>query len=156
MSTQIEIEPVRKKITVESSVDRAFATFTDGIDAWWPTDTHSVGAGREDETTETVVFEAREGGRLYERLSNGEECDWGEILVWDPPNRIVLTWHPGYENPAEMTEIDIRFSADGESTLVELVHTGWERLGERGATARNGYNEGWNYVLGKFVSGGAA
>jgi uncharacterized protein YndB with AHSA1/START domain len=156
MSTQIEIEPVRKKITVESPVDRAFATFTDGIDAWWPADTHSVGAGREDETTETVVFEARQGGRLYERLSNGEECDWGEILVWDPPNRIVLTWHPGYENPAEMTEIDIRFSADGERTLVELVHTGWERLGERGPTTRNGYNEGWDYVLGKFVSGGAA
>ena len=99
-----------------------------------------------------MVFEAREGGRLYERLSNGEECDWGEILVWDPPNRIVLTWHPGYEDPAEMTEIEVRFSAAGEGTLVELVHTGWERLGERRASARNGYNEGWNYVLGKYVS----
>jgi uncharacterized protein YndB with AHSA1/START domain len=153
MSTQIVIEPVRKSITVESPVDRAFATFTDGMSGWWPLDTHSIAAGRDDVTSTDVQFERREGGRLLEILSNGEECSWGEILVWEPPSRVVLTWHPGYEDPSESTELEVRFSAEGDLTRVDLEHRGWERLGERGQQARTGYNEGWDYVIGRYVEG---
>jgi uncharacterized protein YndB with AHSA1/START domain len=152
MSTQIVVEPVRKSITVESPVDRAFATFTDGIAAWWPVDSHSIGAGRKDVTIDEIVFEHREGGQVFERHSNGDECPWGEILVWEPPDRVVMTWHPGYDDPAEFTELELRFTAEGDGTRVDLEHRGWERLGGRAQKTRNGYNEGWEFVLGRFVT----
>jgi uncharacterized protein YndB with AHSA1/START domain len=156
MSTKTEVEPVRKSITVESSVDRAFATFTKGMAGWWPLDTHSVGADREGVELEELVLEGRSGGRLYERLSDGDECDWGRVLVWDPPHRFVMTWHPGYEDPEQHTEVELRFREQGEATLVELEHRGWERLGERAMEARNGYNMGWDFVLGRYTAGFAA
>jgi uncharacterized protein YndB with AHSA1/START domain len=156
MSTQIEVEPVRKSITVASPVDRAFATFTERIADWWPTDTHSIGAYDDKVETEEIVFVGGEGGRLYERVSDGRECNWGEIVVWEPPSRVVLTWHPGYEDPSEFTELEVRFTADGEGTRVDLEHRGWERLGDRAQEASRGYNEGWNFVLDRYVAGVAA
>jgi uncharacterized protein YndB with AHSA1/START domain len=156
MNTQIVVEPVRKSITVASPVDRAFATFTEGIESWWPADTHSVGAYDDQVETEEIVFVGGEDGRLYERLSDGRECNWGEILVWEPPSRIVLTWHPGYDDPAEFTELELRFSPDGELTRVDLEHRGWERLGDRARETREGYREGWDFVLRRFEEGGAA
>src|SRR3712207_9114602 len=57
----------------------------------WPLRTHSVAQER----AETVVMECHEGGRLYERATAGEESDWGRIVAWEPPHRIVYTWHPG-------------------------------------------------------------
>ena len=34
------IEPVIKQIVVETSRERAFQVFTDGIDRWWPREHH--------------------------------------------------------------------------------------------------------------------
>jgi uncharacterized protein YndB with AHSA1/START domain len=147
MTTRTEIEPIRKSISVKAPVERAFATFTDGITQWWPLDTHSVGAGRDGVRAEEAAFEGRVGGRLYERMSDGQEASWGEVVAWEPPNRIVLTWHPGYEDPSKSTEIEVRFTPEGDGTRVELEHRGWERLGERAVEAQAGYSGGWEAVL---------
>ena len=151
MTTKTVIEPNRKSISVKAPVERAFATFTDGIAQWWPLDSHSVGAGRDDVRTETVLFEGRVAGRLYERMSDGQEAAWGEVLVWEPPGRIVLSWHPGYEDASKSTEIEVRFTPEGDGTRVELEHRGWERLGERAAEAQAGYAGGWDAVLGMYA-----
>jgi hypothetical protein len=45
----------------------------------------------------------------------------------------------------------VRFSAEGSGTRVELVHTGWERLGERAGEVRARYDTGWEPVLGSYV-----
>ena len=156
MTTKTGIEPIRKAINVNAPVERAFATFTDGITGWWPLETHSVGAGRNGVRAETAVFEGRIGGRLYERMSDGDEADWGEVLVWEPPSRVVLTWHPGYEDSAQWTEIEVRFTPEGNGTRVDLEHRGWERLGERATQARSGYDSGWEFVLGKFEGAASA
>ena len=34
------VEPVRKQLIVEASVDHAFKVSTDGIDRWWPRSHH--------------------------------------------------------------------------------------------------------------------
>src|SRR5262249_58086597 len=110
--------------------------FTRRVGDWW----HRGGHGWYGEETAGVAFE---GERLVERSTGGDEAVWGEVLSWEPPQRIVFTWHPGYEEGAPATEVEVRFRPTGASTIVELEHRGWERLGERGAAARAGYGNGW-------------
>ena len=74
-------------ITVAAPQDKAFSVFTAGINRWWPRDSpHRRRGARE------AVLEPREGGRWYERDVDGSECEWGKVLVWEPPSRLVLAW----------------------------------------------------------------
>jgi uncharacterized protein YndB with AHSA1/START domain len=137
-----ETATVRKSVTVRRRPDDAFRLFTDGIGTWWPLETHSPSEGR----GETVVMEPRVGGRLYERTRDGEEPVWGEVLVWEPPSRLVFSWHLG--GPVT-TEVELRFTADGDATRVDLEHRGWERHGDRAAELHASYDSGWDYVFGE-------
>jgi uncharacterized protein YndB with AHSA1/START domain len=139
----VATEVIMKAIRVDAPPERAFAVFTEGVAAWWPLRTHSVGG----EEAETVVIETHAGGRLYERLRGGRECVWGEILVSEPPHRLVCTWHPGHAEDEPQTEVEVRFLADGEGTRVELEHRYWERLGDRAPATMASYDEGWDFVL---------
>jgi uncharacterized protein YndB with AHSA1/START domain len=135
------LEAVRKSLRVDCSVEHAFRTFTEGAATWWPFATHSIHGG----DVEAVVWEGQ-GGRVYERAAS-REGDWGRLLVWEPPHRLVMTWHPG-RGPDEATELEVRFSPDGDGTLVELEHRGWE---SRTAEARASYDVGWDDVLGHYM-----
>jgi uncharacterized protein YndB with AHSA1/START domain len=137
----IEIAPVTKSIVVKRSPEEAFRVYTEGIATWWPFETHSP-SGK----SETLVIEPREGGRLYERTTDGEELDWGEVLAWDPPRRFAHSWHLG---SSVATEVELRFTPQGDDTLVELVHSGWERHGEDAAELRAQYDSGWDFVFGE-------
>lgn len=136
------LEPIRKQITVECDVDSAFRTFTEDIATWWPVASHSItGDG-------APVFEQRSGGRVYERTKAGEERDWATILVFEPPHRVVLEWRVNTAAPP--TEVEVRFSADGAGTLVELEHRGWEAYSSGGVDERESYDSGWPAVLAKY------
>ncbi len=141
-------DPVRKSITVACSVETAFEVWTERMGTWWPLSAgHSV-AG---DDAETVVVEGRVGGRIFERTRQGVEHEWVEVLVWEPPTRLVHSWHPGYE-AARATEVEVRFSdVGGGKTAVELEHRGWDRLSAEHAVARDGYDEGWVRVIGLFA-----
>jgi uncharacterized protein YndB with AHSA1/START domain len=145
MSKMTDELAVRKSIVVRCSTEHAFATFTEGISAWWPFDGHSL----YDDKAETVVFEPHVGGRVYERSSEGEEGLWGTLTAWDPPHGFTMTWHPG-RDPETAQDLELRFSPEGDGTRVDVVHTGWERLGDRMAEIGGHYDEGWNHVLGRF------
>lgn len=151
MSQQQASELVlRKAISVACPVEDAFRLYTEGIATWWPLRTHSV-AG---EDAEICVLEPRLGGRLYERTSGGAEHEWGTVLVWEPPHRLVHSWHPGRDVTGAQ-EVEIRFAPEGAGTRVELVHTGWERLGDRAAAVFESYESGWDFVLGECYGGTA-
>lgn len=87
------------------------------------------------------MFEPRNGGRVYERTPDGTEHAWGEVLDYEPPYRLAYTWHIGREL-ADATEVEISFAEDGETTIVTIVHRGWERLGKAGAEIREGNRRG--------------
>ena len=147
MSQQTSEVAVRKSVTVSCPADHAFRVFTEEIGDWWPFEkVHSISKAQ----VETVVVEGREGGRLYERTKSGEELLWGNVQVWDPPHRLVYSWHPGRgEETAQ--RVDITFTSAGDGTRVDLVHTGWEQLGESMAETVASYDSGWGTVLARYV-----
>ena len=146
MNQQTSETAIRKAVTVSRPVEEAFRVFTEELAEWWPYVTHSV----EEENVETVVFECRVGGRVYERAKDGTEHVWGTVLSWDPPSRIVYSWHPGRSEETAQ-QVAITFTPVEEGTQVELVHTGWEVLGDRMAEVVASYETGWDTVLGRYV-----
>jgi uncharacterized protein YndB with AHSA1/START domain len=149
MTSQTAVQPVRKQIAVDCDVETAFRTFTEDIATWWPVETHSITGHPET----SVIFERKAGARVYERAPDGKECDWATILVFEPPNRVVLEWK--VNSAAPPTEVEVRFSQDGDGTLVELEHRGWERYEGGGAEERGNYDSGWVHVLGKLAEAAA-
>ena len=139
---------VRKEVVVEAPIEVAFEVFTRGIATWWPMATHSTSEAR----ARNVTLEGRKGGRLYETDVDGKEFDWGEVTHWEPPNAVTFTWHLG-RAPEIAQLVEVRFAAEGDGTRVELVHTGWERLGEEGVEMVKNYDSGWDFVLGRYVEG---
>lgn len=137
---------ISKAVTVAVPVETAFRIFTEEIGAWWPLATKSVGQ----KNAETLVIEPREGGRVYERVRGGEEHEWGDILVWEPPHRLAFTWHPG-RGPETSQEVEVRFTASGDETVVELEHRGWERLVATADEIPEHYESGWEEVLSRFA-----
>jgi len=140
--------PLRVAVDVHRGIEEAFRVFTAEITTWWPVAGHSV----EPDKVAAVVLEDRVGGRLYERRHDGGEADWGRVLAWEPPTRLLLAWSPNPERPAP-TEVEVRFLAvEAGRTRVELEHRGWERLGELAAQARDSYRDGWPTVLDAYAA----
>jgi uncharacterized protein YndB with AHSA1/START domain len=146
MSSEATGLTVRRSVTVARNPEEAFRVFTEEISSWWPLETHSI--GKDGRPAETAVMDGREGGRFYERTGSGTE-HWGTILVWDPPNRVVISWELKPERPP--TEVDVRFTREGDGTRVELEHRGFERLGDHAEEVAAGYRDGWSKVLGRYA-----
>jgi uncharacterized protein YndB with AHSA1/START domain len=149
-SQHTDTEPVVQSIEVELPIEEAFDLFTTGMTSWWPLETMSIAAdtfeGRV--RADSVTFEARLGGRVLENLSDGTSVPWGEVIVWEPPSRFVMTWKPNLE-PGPSTEVEVRFSRTSDGgTSVRLEHLAWERLGDAGAAKKPGYSAGWARLLG--------
>jgi len=111
--TAATIPPIEGKTTVNVPVEQAFTVFTESFTAWWP---HQYHIGQSD--VAEVILESHEGGRWYEIGVDGTECDWGRVLVWEPPSRVLFTWQIGGDwqfdpDPAHASEIEVRFHADG-------------------------------------------
>jgi hypothetical protein len=138
------IEPLRVTFEVSCSVEHAFYAWTDRIDAWWPADHTASG-----EPDATIVLEPRVGGRLYERTVSGEEHDWGEVTRWDPPGAFAYLWHLRRDR-ADATDVHVEFTAVPAGTRVDIVHSGWERLGAEGQTWRDRNGGGWATLLPHF------
>ena len=145
------VEPVRKSVTVPATPQRAFELFTAHIQEWWPLATHSVGG----EQAVGVFFGEGVGAEIVETLADGTTSVWGTVTHWDPPHRVAFTWHPG-RTEAEATLVELTFTEHGPgSTVARVVHSGWERRAD-GASAREGYDSGWEPVIGCFARLAAA
>ncbi len=150
MTQTIMPAPVRKTIRVAAPPARAFDVFTVGMGRWWSRE-HTINkVPRAD-----VVVEPRPGGRWFERGTDGSECDWGHVLAWEPPRRLLLAWQLDATwtfNPAFVTELEIRFTPDGDGTRVDLEHRNLERFGDAAAKTRDSLDSlgGWGGLLAAF------
>ena len=145
MTTIDPIEPLRLVFRVECSAEHAFSTWTERMATWWPADHTASG-----ESNLHVVLEGHIGGRIFERTRDGTEHDWGEVLAWEPPHRLIYSWHLRRDR-ADATEVEIRFVPDGKATKVEIEHRGWKRLGADGAVWRDQNLGGWSTLLPHFT-----
>ena len=118
---------------------------------WWPAG-HKIGKA----PLETIILEPRVAGRWAERDVDGTECEWGRVLAWEPPVRIVLAWQLDAAfafDPKFETEVEVRFVADGDRrTRVELEHKHLERFGEHAERMRASFEAqaGWQQGLDAF------
>ncbi len=119
---------LEKRVVVRCTVERAFAVFTARIDSWWP-------PGHRRFESSVLAIEPRVGGRFVERSASGEESDLGEVRAWEPPRRVSYTWTPGSRTGT--TEVEVTFTAQGEHTLVRVIH-------------REGTSDSWGATLGRF------
>jgi uncharacterized protein YndB with AHSA1/START domain len=147
MTRTITIAPVRKSIRVHASQARAFEVFTSGLGRWWP---RKAGIGKA--PMKAMVLEPQLGGRWYELAEDGSQADVGKILLWEPPDRFVVSWDINAEWKPDLTvgsEVEVRFVADGlDATLVELEHRKFEQMGaEAGASMRKDVDGGWPGLL---------
>ena len=143
---------VKKQIVVETSQQRAFRVFTDGIDRWWPRE-HHIGAS----PLERMIVEPRTGGRWYSVCKDGSEVDVGRVVAWEPPSRLVLTWQITAQwqyDPAFSTEIEVGFIAETpRRTRVELEHKQIERYGADSEVVRKTFesDDAWLASLQAFA-----
>ncbi|WP_104204007.1 SRPBCC family protein [Billgrantia saliphila] len=132
---------------------QAFHLFTELFADWWPKEyTWSQSA------LKTIGIEPKEGGRCTEEGPYGFQVDWGRVVVWEPPERLVLAWQIGpnrvpQPNPEHASTVEVRFSAEGpEATRLTIEHRDFRRHGEGAAEYRDGMASdwGWPFILERF------
>jgi hypothetical protein len=149
----LERPPVRQSTLVRRDVGHTFSSFVTTIGRWWPLRPISSNPDR----AADVVFEQHTGGRVYEVWDDGTTVVWGEVALWEPPRRFVMSW---CMTPAT-TEIELRFQPLGPGlTRVQVEHRGWAALSEAdlakecalpgGGYLGGSYNRGWTLILDAF------
>jgi hypothetical protein len=144
---------VKRTLRVNVPIDFAFRILTQKMGAWWPA-THHIG-----KTPFTaIVIEPHAGGRWFERDIAGAECEWGRVLLWEPPKQVVLSWHlqaDFHYDPdiSRASEVSFKFFSEGAAaTRVEFEHRHLERHGEGWQNLRISVDSpgGWTAVLAGF------
>ncbi len=103
---------VNSQIVVEAPIERAFSVFTERFGDFTPLE-HNLLRSAIAET----VFEPHVGGHIFDRGTDGSECRWARVLVYEPPDRVVFSWDisPQWQvetEPANTSEVEVRFVAE--------------------------------------------
>lgn len=150
-----QVEPIHQTVTVRSAPERAFDLFTEQMGTWWPVQAYSRAVSEfvdENMQVARLEFQAGLGGSILEHMSDGRILPWAEVVAWHPPHRVLMAWRP-HSEPEPPTEVEVKFTARGGGTLVELEHRGWERLSEDfRAGLYDIYARGWITTLGCFAA----
>jgi uncharacterized protein YndB with AHSA1/START domain len=143
------IAPIKKTLVVEAPAERAFRVFTANMGTWWPKEHHIGKSALAD-----CVIEPKVGGRWFEKGEDGSTCEWGKVLAWDPPKKVILAWQLNAEWTYDanfVTEVEVTFHAEGpKRTRVEFEHRNLERFGAKAGEQRKAMDAGWTGILESF------
>lgn len=150
MSAAVESNTsISASIDVAVARERAFDVFTAGLDRWWNRDHHLLSG-----ELKRAVIEEGVGGRVYEESVDGEICEWGEVLAWDPPSSFAYSWRIGTDwavpaKDAPYSVVTVTFTATETGTHVELTHSNLDAHGEGWQQMRDsvGSDGGWPGLL---------
>ncbi len=97
-----------------------------------------------------IIIEPRPGGRWYERAEDGAETDWGKVLAWSPPGRLLLGWQLAADfryDPNLLTEVELTFEPVDGGSKVTLEHRDLERFGDSAERIAGLLGGGWPRFL---------
>jgi uncharacterized protein YndB with AHSA1/START domain len=159
MTAPAQDTSVRTEIVVNAPIDRAFAVFTQKFDQIKPREHNMLAV----DIAESV-FEGHVGGRVYDRGVDGTECQWGRVLAFEPPDRIVFSWDisPYWQIETDLdkaSEVEVRFIAETDTrTRVELEHRNLDRHGDGWQGLAEGVrgDQGWPLYLRRYGDAVAA
>ena len=154
MSPPAEATRVRHEVVVKAPIERAFSVFTNDFGAFKPREHNMLAV----DIAETV-FEARVGGRIFDRGVDGSECRWARVLAYEPPDRVAFSWDisPKWQietDPDKTSEVEVRFIAETpERTRVVLEHRNLDRHLEGWEAVREGVDSeaGWPLYLQRYA-----
>jgi uncharacterized protein YndB with AHSA1/START domain len=152
--TQAPAAVVRRQIVVAAPLDEAFTVFTERFGDIKPAEHNLLGA-----PIAETVFEPRVGGSIYDRATDGSECRWARVLVFEPPHRVVFSWDIGptwqlETDPGNASEVEVRFVEEApDRTRVELEHRHLDRHGPGWESVRDGVDDeqGWPLYLQRYA-----
>jgi uncharacterized protein YndB with AHSA1/START domain len=152
--TETAAAVVRRQIVVQAPVEQAFAVFTERFGDVKPPEHNMLRV-----PIAETVFEPKVGGHIYDRGTDGSECRWARILAFDPPQRVVFSWHISPQwtvetEPDNTSEVEVTFIAETpERTRVELEHRHIERHGPGWPAVSDGvaHDEGWPLYLQRYA-----
>jgi len=104
------------------------------------------------------VIEPHEGGRWYTRHQDGSETSTGQVIAWEPPHRLVLTWQISAAwryDPSLVTTIEVSFMAEApDRTRVRLEHRDLERFGPDAPRMRETFETpgAWSATLSAYAA----
>ena len=137
---------IRKTLTVNAPIDRAFAVFASRMGDWWHKE-HSIAKGT---TQADVVIEPRAGGRWYEKGADGSEHQWGKVLAYDPSHRLVLAWQLNRDfvyDPNFETTVEVSFEEQDGAHPRPFEHRDLERMGADAVQLFESMDGGWGLLL---------
>ena len=147
----MSIAPLVRKVEVKAAPARAFELFTTRMGEWWPKGKTVAKNPHAD-----IVVEPRSEGRWFERDADGNETNWGKVLAWEPPARLLLGWQLSSQwryDPDFLTEVELTFApTGGGGTLVTLEHRNLERFGADAASHAESIGRGWPRLLEAFAA----
>ena len=151
MKATITPAPIKKSFVVKAQPEKAFKVFSERMHEWSPA-VQTLTGSRQD-----IVIEPKPKGRWYEVGAGGAQADWGHVIEWQPPHRMLLAWQldATYSfKPELVTEVEVRFSPEGEGTRVDFEHRNLDRFGEVDPEFFHGLDGtgGWTGSLAAFRS----
>jgi uncharacterized protein YndB with AHSA1/START domain len=154
MTTQAQETSIKTDVVVDAPIEHAFRVFSERFDQIKPREHNMLQV----DIAESVL-EPRSGGRLYDRGIDGSECQWGRVLAYEPPARIVFTWDisPHWQIETDLdraSEVEVRFTEETpERTRVTLEHRHLDRHGDGWQGLREGVagDQGWPLYLTRYA-----
>lgn len=133
------VADIKRSVVVSAPVEQAWEVFVGRPSDWWPLARHSI-AG--DDAVGVEIGPER----VVERVKDGTEHTWGRVLAWEPPRRLAFTWEIDPTGRCG-TEIEVRFSPEGDGTRVDLEHRGWP---DETDEQQVHYASGWEFILDRY------
>lgn len=142
---------LRASVLVRQPAEVAFRVFTEDMSDWWVREFTWSGP----QCLQSIGFEPRVGGMAYELGPHGFRLDWGRILSWDPPQRLIFTWHIAPDripqpDPAKASEVEVHFHPSRDGTRVDLEHRRFDRHGPDGEGYWRAMTTGWGELLARY------
>lgn len=145
---------LRTTLRVPAEPERAFAVFTSGLSDWWVKEYTWSGP----QALIDIGIEPWANGMAYEIGPHGFRTDWGRVLAWHPPRRLVFTWQIGPDrapvpDPARASEVEVHFRPDGRGhTRVDVEHRGFDRHGADAEGYREALTAGWHELMSRYAA----